>query len=65
MTFIRDKTWSLTMTCALSSDVKNKPLNLSKVQVKLFFHSLDKNENVDEKVNLVDIIAPTISSKGS
>jgi len=52
------------MTYGPPSNVINKPLNLSRAQVKLFYFSLDKNENAAEKVNPVEV-TPTISSNGN
>jgi len=52
---------SVTMTYGPPLDFINKPLSLSRTQVKLFCHSLDKYANAIEKVNSIDI-TPTISS---
>ena len=52
------------MTCGPPSDVINRPLSLSRAQVKLFCFSLDKNANAVEKVNFVEV-TPTISSNGN
>jgi len=64
ITFIKVGSLSVTITWRPSLDVIKRHLSLSRAQVKLFCLSLDKNANVAEKVNPVDI-TPTISSKGN
>jgi len=64
ITFIKARSLSVTMTYGPPSDVINRPLSLSRAQVKLFCFSLDKYANADEKVNPIDV-TPTISSNGN